>query len=324
MFLLFLWFQGMSKDNYFFLELMFFSFVFAGSATLVLLSSDIEHASKRLRCVFYGFTAIAIVVILGVAFFIANIPAGGTHHYYFFTPENAEINLNYGWTRSGKAGYSGRLDQKLLEADYPIGGAWVYYELHGVHIYTDKDVYANVTIWFYLGFWPNGKDYRSIYDLEEETAMHDGKESSVSFKDSTFTIFWGAGGPGSRDRLDKGYAVNLILEVEFEGPYIGDLKCTVPFYPGVHIDDIQVSSQIQDGMAIFLCGALAGALCYLFAKGLKPKITESLAPQLICVKRLFTSEQRGYLKKCVQCGRDIPLASEKCPYCEAKQPEYRV
>jgi len=28
---------------------------------------------------------------------------------------------------------------------------------------------------------------------------------------------------------------------------------------------------------------------------------------------------KTFLKKCVRCGKEIPLASEECPYCEAKQ-----
>lgn len=30
---------------------------------------------------------------------------------------------------------------------------------------------------------------------------------------------------------------------------------------------------------------------------------------------------RSFFKKCVKCGKGIPLASEKCKYCGAKQPE---
>ena len=30
----------------------------------------------------------------------------------------------------------------------------------------------------------------------------------------------------------------------------------------------------------------------------------------------------AFLKKCVKCGRQIPIASEKCSYCGTKQPEY--
>ena len=31
---------------------------------------------------------------------------------------------------------------------------------------------------------------------------------------------------------------------------------------------------------------------------------------------------KSFFKKCVKCNEDIPIASEECPYCTAKQPEY--
>jgi len=31
---------------------------------------------------------------------------------------------------------------------------------------------------------------------------------------------------------------------------------------------------------------------------------------------------KAFLKKCVSCDREIPIASEECPYCRTKQPDY--
>jgi hypothetical protein len=31
---------------------------------------------------------------------------------------------------------------------------------------------------------------------------------------------------------------------------------------------------------------------------------------------------KAFMKKCVKCGQEIPIASEQCQYCEADQPEY--
>jgi predicted RNA-binding Zn-ribbon protein involved in translation (DUF1610 family) len=28
---------------------------------------------------------------------------------------------------------------------------------------------------------------------------------------------------------------------------------------------------------------------------------------------------KAFLKKCIECGKDIPIASEECPYCGTKQ-----
>jgi hypothetical protein len=30
----------------------------------------------------------------------------------------------------------------------------------------------------------------------------------------------------------------------------------------------------------------------------------------------------AFLKKCVNCGKEIPIASEQCEHCRASQPEY--
>lgn len=40
-------------------------------------------------------------------------------------------------------------------------------------------------------------------------------------------------------------------------------------------------------------------------------------------KRLSVRDApRKFLKKCVKCSKEIPIASEECQYCGAKQPEY--
>ncbi len=31
---------------------------------------------------------------------------------------------------------------------------------------------------------------------------------------------------------------------------------------------------------------------------------------------------KAFLKKCVKCGKEIPIASEECQHCGTKQPEY--
>ena len=33
------------------------------------------------------------------------------------------------------------------------------------------------------------------------------------------------------------------------------------------------------------------------------------------------SRDNAFLKKCVKCGKEIPIASEECQYCGAKQPD---
>ena len=57
---------------------------------------------------------------------------------------------------------------------------------------------------------------------------------------------------------------------------------------------------------------LAGLLIIVFA-GLAfrhRKVLEARTPET----------PKSFMKKCAKCGREIPIASEQCPYCNAKQP----
>jgi rRNA maturation endonuclease Nob1 len=39
--------------------------------------------------------------------------------------------------------------------------------------------------------------------------------------------------------------------------------------------------------------------------------------------RIFKQTPKSFLKNCVRCGKDIPIASEKCKFCGARQPEIK-
>jgi len=323
--LLFVWAHVASKDNPSFLTLMYSSFVFLGLATLLLVLADVEHASKRLRSIFYTVVAIAMLITIGVALSIASVPPGGTRHYFYITPENVEISLEYGWTSSGKPGYHGGRSQTILDIGYPVGEVDVWYELHGVHVYTNRSILSNLTVWFILEFWPNhyGPPYRSMEQSEKGTAIFNGTESYVNFRKDWFIIHWASTTPEKRVRLDKGYRISIYVGVELKGPNYGDLKATIPLYPGVDISDVQVSSQLQDGVAILLCGVFAGTLSYIPTKPIKPKLTRRFAPMLDRINRFLSLQRvtpKAFLKKCAECGREIPIASEECPFCKSKQP----
>jgi len=319
MLLAFVWLQIISKNDVFFLFWMYFSFFFLGLATVLMLQSRVEQASRRLRRAFYGLAVILIIVTVAVALWIASVPAGGTRHNSYLTPNDVQMRLTYGWATSGKPGYRGSVEQNLLEVNYPVGAAWVFYDLDGTHVFTDKDIQANVTLWFSLLFFPNGREYRAIYTSEIATAWQNGTDGPVAFHNAPFSIFWGADLPEWRDRLDKGYGVSVTLDVEIESPDYGPLNATIPLYPGVQISDVQVSSQLQDGIAILTCGIFTAMLCSITAKPLMPRITNRMAPALHRMSKTLTPETTAYLKQCAQCGKQIPIASEECPHCNAKQ-----
>ncbi|GEM_PF-3543939 len=55
---------------------------------------------------------------------------------------------------------------------------------------------------------------------------------------------------------------------------------------------------------------------------IKPKSPPSLYDMMS--KGAYMHTPKSFLKKCVKCEREIPIASEKCPYCQARQPEYEA
>ncbi|MEM2440150.1 MAG: hypothetical protein QW493_02915 [Candidatus Bathyarchaeia archaeon] len=69
--------------------------------------------------------------------------------------------------------------------------------------------------------------------------------------------------------------------------------------------------------AIFLLAISAVGLLFI-----KPKSPPSLYDMLSKGAHVRTS--KSFLKRCVKCEREIPIASEECPYCQARQPEYKA
>ena len=39
--------------------------------------------------------------------------------------------------------------------------------------------------------------------------------------------------------------------------------------------------------------------------------------------RIFKQTPKSFLKSCVRCGKDIPIASEECKFCGAQQPDIK-
>jgi len=327
--LLFVWLQVASKNSPVFPWCLYSSFIFLGLATLLLVSADVEHASRNLKRLFYYGAVVALLVSVGVSYSIATFPPGGVKHYFGVRPNDVEINLEYGQTYFGSSGYYGGAEQAILNVNYPVGGATVYFDLYGLHVFTNRTIVSNVTVWFSFYFWPNHREppYDAIYRMETGTALHNGTESHVSFRDYNFAVMWGDSSPASperRGRLDKGYRVTIYIAVQIEGPDYGGLKATIPFAPSESIrgDDVEVSSQLEDGIAILLCGIFAGALLSIPSKQVKPKISRRLAPISNRMNRVFFGEHPApvsFFKKCAACGREIPIASEECRYCGAKQ-----
>lgn len=65
-------------------------------------------------------------------------------------------------------------------------------------------------------------------------------------------------------------------------------------------------------------------LSFHILSGILPMILGTIGGVLAITHKLFKFQigqtPKAFLKKCVKCGREIPIASEECPYCTSKQP----
>ncbi|MEM2779327.1 MAG: hypothetical protein QW791_00430 [Candidatus Bathyarchaeia archaeon] len=80
----------------------------------------------------------------------------------------------------------------------------------------------------------------------------------------------------------------------------------------VNIDDV---SRILF-LAIFL---LAVSTVTLFEKQKSPPSLYDMVS-----KGTHLRTPKSFVKRCVKCGREIPITSGECPYCQARQPEYKA
>lgn len=319
---LFWWLQMTSKYSGFFLWYFSLSFVFLALAVFLLVSVRVESTSRRAARLFYAVVLVAILLSVGVAYSIATVPPGGTRRSFRVEPKTVQVDLTYGWTVSSKLGYRGGWSETVYEAEYPVGAVLLLYDVYGLRIVTNRSVVANVTVWFYMTFEPNRVYYRAFERSVTGTALQNGTEVNVGFSDHFSAVFWGHDAPEWRARLDRGYSVSIGVGLEYECSDYGSLKATIPFDQDVYGDDVQVSSQLQDGIGILLSGVFLGVLISMPAKQLKPRAERRLAPLLKRVESALGAVEtpRGFLKKCVDCGKEIPIASEQCQFCGARQP----
>jgi hypothetical protein len=269
--LLFAWAQIVSADNPFFLVFLYFSFFFLGLATFLLVSTNIEQTSRRTKRLYHIILLIAIITTLIAAASIATISRGGTYHSLAVRPDDFDITLKYG---SWASGYYGRQEWTFFKADYAVGGVFADYFVDFVNIFVNRSVNLNGHIWVHLSLLPNHYMADTVFRLTEGTFVLNGTQISVSLNpDHWLTVHWGSFSPDYRVRIDKGYTVTFFLTIQLVGADYGDLGVTIPLkgdtYPMLRIDDVEVSSQLQDGIAILVSGILAGIQIQALAKPVK-------------------------------------------------------
>jgi len=77
------------------------------------------------------------------------------------------------------------------------------------------------------------------------------------------------------------------------------------------------------GLLILIIGFIAPALPSWFVVGIVLILIGLVAGSETLKKGKPEPPKKDFLKKYVNCGREIPIAMEKCPFCKSKQGQRR-
>ncbi len=319
----FLYFQLVAIDNQFFVFFTFSSFVFLFFGAVLLFRAASEAHVRRRKIFVNAVAFICIVFVLVASYSLATLPRGGVMQSHYWKPKNFSIIA----TRfPGLGTYSGSNYpyEQIYSADYAVGYVAAFADWGDggeSEISTDELVNLNGTLYAALEFTaPPGK-FR-----EMRTVPISFVNSSTAWVDLGGLYFWGWGNyfaySGHRVRVE-GYKIELWVSLWLDGDDYGN-AINFTFQPtrGIEVGDFVVDSSLQNTAAILLCGVFATIYCYVPVKALKPRFDRKVMPRLNrFLVGIFKGQetQRSFLKECVKCGKDIPIASEQCPYCNAKQ-----
>jgi DNA-binding transcriptional ArsR family regulator len=319
----FLYFQFLSIDNRFFLFFEFSSFVFLFFGAILLLRAY-SDAHVRRRKIFVNIVAlICIFLVLVAAYSLATLPRGGvwqTHHW------EARDFSAVASRRSGPGSYVGSNYpyEFIYSANYAVGQVdalafWGFGE--GLMISADETLNLNGTLYIAFVFTAAPGVF---YETRAVPVSFGNSSSSYADIDLLRLARWGSDFPYSGHRFRvEGYKIELWVQLWLDGEDAGS-AINFTFHPvsDIYVYDYTVDSSLQNTAAILLCGIFVAIYAYVPFKALKPSLERKAMPRLNRFMLGFFKgqpTQKSFLKKCVKCGKDVPIASEQCPYCRAEQ-----
>jgi len=320
----FLYFQLVAIDNQFFVFFTFssFAFLFFGA---VLLFRAASEAQVRRRKVFVNVVAfICIAFVLIASYSLATLPRGGVLQSHYWKPKSFSMIVTR-FTGSGTYSGSNYPYEPIYSANYAVGYVAAFADWGGLggelEISADAPMNLNGTLYAALEFTAAPGTFR-----EMRTVPISFVNSSRALVELDGLYFWGWGNyfayGGHRVRVE-GYKIELWVSLWLDGNDYGN-AINFTFQPtrGIEVDDFVVDSSLQNTAAILLCGVFATIYSYVPVKALKPRFDRKVMPRLNrFLLGIFKGQEtrRSFLKECVECGKDIPIASEQCPYCNAEQ-----
>lgn len=268
--LLFVHLLELAKDSENFLGLTFFSFVSLGLATCVLLFSKMEDATRIVRYILYAITVILLITVVVVANSLVIVPRGGLRHSYSILPDDFEGTMEW-----SDGYYSKSFEQTLLEVDYPVGEVYTDWDMDEIHLMFSRSMESlSGRFWLSLEFHPNHDKIRLWTNVVRNFTLS-GTSTGIDLWSLSFN--WGSFNPEDRIRLDKGYTIVLWVDILlWASEDYGNFSVHIPLsyvqrsYSSTpsHVDirDVQVTTQLQDGTAVLLCGVFFGINAQMVAK----------------------------------------------------------
>jgi len=246
-----------SKD---FITLLEAAFVILSFGTLFFFWTSRRAVTKTRRIILTTIAVFSIIVIVLTAYSIAAIPRGGIKHSAKLEQNDMELVLEKAGTYQEGVRYVGRDEQVLFEADYPTSFVRVYSDFDG-YILTQKNYSLHGAIWGYLILYPNRINYTFSDPVFSYTLWPVSHNGTRSFFTGYIDVGYGFREARRQMRLDDGYTVALIIILNVYGPDYGEsINATIEweFRWGVDIDDIQVTSSLQDMLMISVASFMAG------------------------------------------------------------------
>jgi hypothetical protein len=278
---IFMYFQHLALDHPNFVFLTFSSFIFLAIGIALLIRTESETLPRRRR-IFINIAAFTfIVMILVAANSLGTVPRGGDVYLYGHRVQQRDFSITV--RKHPELGYYSGVNypsETLYVADYPVGEVIVMSEVPFIlEISSDEPLNLSGTLEASLIFKSDPVRHGIWETRSAPISFVNNKSACVNLRSLSFWG-WGSSEPDHCRVRIEGYKIEFYVYLRLSGEDYGQsLNFTIKphGYGYWQVSDYVVDSKLQNTAAILLCGVFAGALCYIPAKLIKPKIIRGFA-----------------------------------------------
>ncbi len=269
----FLCLQSLAVTNVNFDLLTFSSYIFLGLGTFLLLYAGAKKQTHWSRTLVNGIALIFIVATLLVANSIATVPRGCIKREHRVSMSSFTVTDD----SDGSGRYRGDHTETVFGADYPVGHVHVFLSWHySLRISCSKPANLSGTLYAWLTLVSTPLYFREGLPSWPITFVYGEADTDIDW----LSLRYGSESPTRRRGRLEGYQVELHTRLVVEGADYGPLSFTVRQGTSdrITVRDYVVDSQLQNTVAILLCGVFIGVLCLIPARSIKPMLVKWSSP----------------------------------------------